>query len=157
MSRPKKARSTRDKPPAAPATDVVKPAAPAQPDPWEDAAPPVTAAAATAGGPDALTEDPAARLAAELAALSPAERYERLIDFPTDHPFKAIGSADQAFADRLRAALDALGYADVALQPRFSRGANYAAYTLTLHVTNGASMVRIYEVLGALPGLKYLL
>jgi putative lipoic acid-binding regulatory protein len=126
-------------------------------DPWQDAARPAAGAAADAGGPDALAETPAAKLAAELAGLPPAERYERLIDFPSDHPFKVIGAADQAFTDALRAALDDLGHSAAALQPRYSAGAKYVAYTVTLRVANGAAMVRIYEVLGALPGLKYLL
>jgi putative lipoic acid-binding regulatory protein len=114
-------------------------------------------AALPAGGADVVAEDPAAKLAAELAGLPPAERYERLIDFPTDHNFKVIGKAEQAFTDALRATLDALGYADVALQPRYSSGANYVAYTVTLRVENGAAMVRIYDELGGVAGLKYLL
>jgi putative lipoic acid-binding regulatory protein len=132
-------------------------------DPWqgaggpgagpESAEPPPPAAAPT----DEVAADPAAKLAAELAGLPPAERYERLIAFPTDHPFKVIGAADQAFTDALRAALDELGYAGVELKPRYSSGARYAAFTVTLTVANGATMVRIYEVLGALAGLKYLL
>jgi putative lipoic acid-binding regulatory protein len=141
---------------------------PTQPrDPWQGATepgagpqqaeapePPEPPAAAPT---DEVAVDPAAKLAAELAGLAPAERYERLIDFPTDHPFKVIGKADQAFTDALRAALDGLGYAEAPLVPRFSSSANYAAYTVTLTVPTGAAMVRIYEVLGALPGLKYLL
>jgi uncharacterized protein len=127
------------------------------PDPRQDTVPPVAGPRAGAAGPDAPTQDPAAVLAAELAGLDPAERYERLIDFPTDHPFKVIGAAEQSFADGLRAALDDLGHRDAVLQPRYSSGANYVAYTVTLRVASGAAMVRIYEVLGALPGLKYLL
>ena len=135
---------------AVPTTDVARSVSePAARDPWQDAAGPAT--------PVALGEGPAASLAAELAGLSPAERYERLIDFPADHTFKVIGAAEQAFTDGLRAALAELGYQDVALQPRYSSGANYVAYTLTLTVASGAAMVRIYEVLGALAGLKYLL
>ncbi|MBI5481067.1 MAG: DUF493 domain-containing protein [Deltaproteobacteria bacterium] len=126
-------------------------------DPWQDAVPPGAGPSAGAAGPDALTEGPAARLAAELAGLPPAERYERLIDFPTEHPFKVIGAADQSFTDLLRAALAGLGYPDVTLRPRYSSGVNYVAYTVTLRVADGAAMVKIYEALGALPGLRYLL
>jgi putative lipoic acid-binding regulatory protein len=137
---------------------------PAVRDPWQGAAGPgagpevqASAAGASAANADVVAQDPAAKLAAELAGLAPAERYERLIDFPTDHPFKVIGAADQSFTDRLRAALGDLGHAGAALQPRYSSSANYVAYTITLRVADGAAMVRIYEVLGALPGLKYLL
>jgi hypothetical protein len=133
-------------------------------DPWLGAAGPGAgveaqdaASDALGTGSDTVAEDPAAKLAAELAGLSPAERYERLIDFPTDHPFKVIGAADQSFTDHLRAALGELGYPDAALQPRYSSGARYVAYTITLRVATGAALVRIYEVLGRLPGLKYLL
>ncbi len=134
-------------------------------DPWQDAAGPGAGverddeAPTDAGAPgvDEVAEDPAAKLAAELAGLPPAERYERLIDFPAEHTFKVIGSAEQAFTDGLRAALAELGYLEIALQPRYSSGAKYVAYTVTLTVADGAAMVRIYEVLGGLAGLKYLL
>jgi putative lipoic acid-binding regulatory protein len=131
-------------------------------DPWQEAAGMGAGVerkdeAPTDAAADAVSDDPAAKLAAELAGLPPAERYEPLIDFPAEHAFKVIGTAEQAFSDRLRAALAELGYLEVALQPRYSSAAKYVAYTLTLTVANGAAMVRIYEVLGGLPGLKYLL
>lgn len=106
-----------------------------------------------------MTKKPptAAELAAELAKLPPAERYERLIEFPTDHMFKAIGSANQAFADAVRAALAELGYPDASLSVRFSSGARYAAITVELHVESGARLVEVYERLRKVPGLQYLL
>lgn len=96
-------------------------------------------------------------LAAELAKLPPAERYERLIEFPTDHTFKMIGGAEQSFADAVRAALAGLGYPDVDLSLRFSRGGRYVSLTFELHVESGARMAEVYERLNAVPGLQYLL
>jgi putative lipoic acid-binding regulatory protein len=149
MARTRRPRSGGTKQQAGAATQAAMPSR----DPWQDAAGP----GAGVEREGAVAEDPAAKLAAELAGLPPAERYERLIDFPTDHTFKVIGVAEQAFTDRLRAALADLGYPEVTLQPRYSSGANYVAYTVTLTVASGAAMVRIYEGLGALAGLKYLL
>ena len=135
---------------AVPATDVARSVPePAACDPWQDAAGPAT--------PVALGEGPAAALAADLAGLSPAERYERLINFPTDHGFKIIGAAEQSFTDSLRAALGALGYPEAELRPRYSSGTRYVSYTVVLRVADGAAMVRIYDALNGLPGLKYLL
>jgi len=164
MARTRRPRSGggRQRPAAAEESAAAREAAAPPRDPWQAAAGPGAGPerqdpAPTGPGADAVADDPAARLAAELAGLPPAARYERLIDFPTDHTFKVIGTAEQAFTDRLRAALDELGYPEIALQPRYSSGANYAAYTVTLTVASGAAMVRIYDVLGALAGLKYLL
>ncbi len=101
--------------------------------------------------------DDVARLAAELAALPPAERYERLLEFPTDHTFKIIGSAEQGFADAVRLALHELGYDEVDLRLRYSSAARYLAITFDLHVDSGARLVEVYESLQHVPGVRYLL
>jgi putative lipoic acid-binding regulatory protein len=96
-------------------------------------------------------------LAAELAKLPPAKRYEQLIDFPTDHLFKIIGSAEQAFADAVRATLADVGYPEPALTARFSSSQRYVSVSFTLRVDTGACLVELYERLAAIPGAQYVL
>jgi len=103
-----------------------------------------------------LPQDPA-ELAAALAKLRPAERYEALIDFPTDHTFKVIGAADQAFVDAVRAALAGAGFPDAALATRYSSGQKYVSITFELRVDTGAQLADLYERLSTLPGLQYVL
>ncbi len=103
-----------------------------------------------------LPEDPA-ELAAALAKLPPAERYEALIDFPTDHTFKVIGAADQAFVDAVRAALTDLGFPEAQLATRYSSGQKYVSITFDLRVETGAQLAAVYERLATLPGLQYVL
>jgi uncharacterized protein len=99
----------------------------------------------------------AEKLAAELADLPEAERYERLIEFPTDHVFKIIGSAEQAFTDAVRRALGELGYPEPALSVRHSTAARYVSISCTVSVESGARLVEIYQALRQVPGLRYLL
>jgi putative lipoic acid-binding regulatory protein len=103
-----------------------------------------------------LPTDPT-ELAAALAGFSPAERYEQLIDFPTDHGFKLIGPAGPDFTDAVRATLAAAGYPQVELTARVSGAGHYVALSATLAVATGADLVALYERLAAVPGVKYVL
>ncbi|HEY3356534.1 MAG TPA: DUF493 domain-containing protein [Polyangia bacterium] len=96
-------------------------------------------------------------LANELAKLPPAERYERLIDFPTDHSFKIIGSSEQSFADAVKATLAQVGYPEAELVTRYSSGQKYVSIGFVLRVETGARLVELYERLTAVPGAQYVL
>jgi putative lipoic acid-binding regulatory protein len=103
-----------------------------------------------------LPTDPT-ELAAALAELPPAERFEALIEFPTDHTFKVIGAADQAFVDGVRAALADLGFPAAALGIRYSSGQKYVSITIELPIETGARLAAAYEKLTTLPGVQYVL
>jgi putative lipoic acid-binding regulatory protein len=93
---------------------------------------------------------------ARLAKLSRAERFEQLIEFPTQHSFTIIGRTAN-FDQLLRQALTDCGYQEVLLVERPSATGKFLSLTFVLGVANGVELDRLYLALEQLPGLAYLL
>jgi putative lipoic acid-binding regulatory protein len=91
-----------------------------------------------------------------LEKLSRAERFEELIDFPTEHTFKVIGKG-QEIARAVSLLLEAEGYGCAALVERPSAKGTYLAVSFTLRVSSAQELDRIYLALEGLSGLAYLL
>lgn len=96
------------------------------------------------------------KAAAELADLPRAERYDRLLDFPTSFAFKAIGES-QAFGAAMRSLLDGLGHPNIVLVERPSKHGRYTSVTFTLRVTSGKEIDAIYLAIETLDALKLIL
>lgn len=94
--------------------------------------------------------------AQRLAKLPRAERFDELLDFPTEFTFKVIGRGD-GFFQAVRVVLDGLGHQDVILVERPSAKGRYSSVSFDLLVENGAMIDATYCALEALPGLILLL
>ena len=93
----------------------------------------------------------------EFAKLPPAERYEKLIEFPADHEFKLVGDAGEIFTEAVRAALVDGGCAMPVLTARLSSGGRYQSISCVVRVESGARLAELYEALSAVAGLKYII
>lgn len=93
---------------------------------------------------------------AKLAKLPRAERFDRLLDFPADFTFKAIGKGS-GFWNKVRQVLDDCGRGDVILVERPSARGRYCSITFSIRVENGAAIDTIYTALQTIPELVYLL
>jgi len=96
------------------------------------------------------------RASAELAQLPRAERFERLLDFPNEFTFKAIGKGED-FWRHVRTVLDETGYPDVIVLERPSARGRYCSITFKINVESGETIDRIYRSLELIPTLVYLL
>lgn len=94
--------------------------------------------------------------AARLAKLPRAERFDQLLDFPTDYTVKAIGRGN-TFSESVRALLATCGYPDVIAVDRPSARGRFVSVTFTVKVNNGKELDDLYTALQALPDLVYLL
>lgn len=94
--------------------------------------------------------------AQRLAKLPRAERFDELLDFPSDFTFKVIGRG-KGFFQSVRALLDGLGHADVILVERPSAKGRYSSVSFNLMVDNGAMIDATYCALEALPNLVLVL
>lgn len=92
-----------------------------------------------------------------LEELSPAERFERLMTFPTAHVFKLVGTAETAFIEAVRQALGELGHVQPRLEPRYSRTGKYVSLSCELEVRSGAELAAHYDRLKQIPGIISLL
>ncbi|MBW2735166.1 MAG: DUF493 domain-containing protein [Deltaproteobacteria bacterium] len=91
-----------------------------------------------------------------LSKLPRAERFDELVDFPTDFTFKAIGRGAD-FSQKVREVLDAKGYGDVVLMERPSKKGNFVSVTFSLEVHDGVAIDMMYTALEGLEDLAYLL
>ncbi len=96
------------------------------------------------------------KAAAELAKLPRAERYDQLLEFPTDFSFKAIGEG-AAFSESVRQLLNESGHPDTIVVERPSKRGRFVSITFHLRVENGSEIDAIYRKLEALDTLKMLL
>jgi uncharacterized protein len=94
--------------------------------------------------------------AAELAKLPRAERFEKLIEFPTKHTFKVIGKS-AGFSKALEDLLEDRGFDKTLLVERPSKGGRFISLTFTLPVQDGEELDKLYDGLANLPGIAYLL
>ena len=94
--------------------------------------------------------------ALRLAKLPRAERFEELLDFPTEFTFKVIGSGE-GFLEHVRHALKELGHEDVVPVVRASAKGRYVSVSITMRVEAGSEIDQTYSALEQLPGLAYIL
>ena len=94
--------------------------------------------------------------AQRLAKLPRAERFDELLDFPTEFTFKVIGRG-KGFFQAVRAVLDGLGHPDVILVERPSAKGRYSSVSFNLVAADGAMIDATYRALEALPELILLL
>ena len=92
---------------------------------------------------------------ARLAALPRAQRFEELLDFPCEHTFKVIG-APQGLEARARALLSANGQGSPVITERPSKSGRWLSLSLTVQVTSGKELDRLYSALEGLEGMKCL-
>ncbi len=92
---------------------------------------------------------------ARLELLPRAERFEELLDFPCEHTFKVIG-APQALEERAQALLAAQGHAAPRISEKASKTGKYISLSITVQVTSGAELDRLYSALEGIEGLKAL-
>ena len=90
-----------------------------------------------------------------LSKLPRAERFEELVQFPTQHTFKVIGRSE-GFSLAVEGLLRTSGHPEVLLIERPSSGGKYVSVTFTLGVESGAALDELYRALEQLPGLAYL-
>ena len=94
--------------------------------------------------------------AQRLSKLPRAERFDELLDFPTEFTFKVIGRG-KGFFQAVRSVLDGLGHANVILVERPSAKGRYSSVSFSLVVESGAMIDSTYRALEALPELILLL
>jgi putative lipoic acid-binding regulatory protein len=91
-----------------------------------------------------------------LSGLPRAQRFEQLMEFPTQHTFTAIGRAT-GLGEAMRQVLGAAGHAEVVLVERASASGTYLSLSFTVAVQTAQELDGLYLALEALPGLAYLL
>jgi len=92
-----------------------------------------------------------------LAALPRSERFEQLIDFPSDFSMKAIGKSSDSFWSQVRQALAGCGHPDVILVERRSAKGKFCSLSFTVSVANGVALDQVYAAIESIPDLVCLL
>lgn len=96
------------------------------------------------------------RRAAELAKLPRAERFDQLLEFPTDYTFKVIGLGASFWQD-VRALLDKHDRSGVVLEEKSSAKGKYTSISFSITVANGSEIDQMYQLLESLDKIAYLL
>ncbi|HKL49275.1 MAG TPA: DUF493 domain-containing protein [Desulfuromonadales bacterium] len=90
--------------------------------------------------------------------MKPGSNQNELIDFPSDHIFKAIGDNRPGFALSIHKAVSSVIPVPLdALKARESGGGKYLSVSVVVRLENRQQLERIYHSLKQVEGVRYLL
>ena len=93
--------------------------------------------------------------AKSLEGLPRAERFDALLEFPTEHLIKTIGRGE-SLRSELDRTLASLGFTGIDVSERKSSGGRYLSCSFRLDVHSGGQLDTVYTALEQLPGLTHL-
>ena len=84
-------------------------------------------------------------------------KFDELLDFPCQFPFKVLGVADDALADQVIAVLQQHAHGDYSPSIKPSSKGNYLSVTVTVTATSKEHLETMYSALGQIELVRVVL
>ncbi len=84
-------------------------------------------------------------------------KFDELLDFPCQFPFKVLGVADPALTDQVMAVLQQHAPGDYRPQLKASAKGNFVSVTVTVTAKSKAHLEAMYEALGRIELVRMVL